>query len=112
MYLIQYFPPNGPGGPLILNEEFRGEDDLQWFLNLCHQIQKVENSQPRLLNHQKWMHLASNSSNTEMALVALKASLKQNHLQMTSNGSENCSNGSRRSKRSKIHQKNVKKGFP
>jgi hypothetical protein len=46
-----------------------------------------------------------------MALVALKASLKKNHLQMTSNGSETYSNGSRRSKRPKIDQKNVKKGF-
>jgi hypothetical protein len=40
-----------------------------------------------------------------MALVALKASLKQKHLQMASNGSETCSNGSRRSKRPKIDPK-------
>ena len=44
-----------------------------------------------------------NSSIPEMALVALKASLKKNHLQMTSHGSETCSIDSKRSKRPKIH---------
>jgi hypothetical protein len=47
-----------------------------------------------------------------MALVALKASLKQNHLQMTSNGSKTCSNGSIRSKRPKIDPKFRPEWFP
>jgi hypothetical protein len=47
-----------------------------------------------------------------MALVALKASLKKKHLKMASNGSETCSNGSRRSKRPKIDQNFIKNGFP
>jgi hypothetical protein len=47
-----------------------------------------------------------------MALVALKASLKQNHLQMTSNGSETYSIGSRRSKRPKIDSKKRPERFP
>jgi hypothetical protein len=57
-------------------------------------------------------HSLQTAPSTEMALVALKASLKQKHLQMASNGSETCSNGSRRSKRPKIDPKNVQNGLP
>jgi len=38
-------------------------------------------------------------------------SMNQNHLQMTSDGSETCSIGFRRSKRPKIDPKNVQKGL-